>query len=57
MKNAHKAPQGFQIEKWCHFTITSYAIKFERLLKPFKAVFSGDAGYKFTGFEGGAENA
>jgi len=32
-------------------------VKFKRLLKPFKAVFSGGAGGEFRGFAGGAENA
>jgi hypothetical protein len=57
MKNAQEAAGRVQIGKWYQFTNYAQAIEFERLLKPFKGDVSGSAGGKFTGFEGGSENA
>jgi len=57
MKSAHKATGGFQIGKWYPTANFTRAIEFERFLKPFKGVVFGSAGGKFTGFQGGTENA
>jgi len=54
---AQEATGRVQIEKWYPTTTFGRAIEFERLLKPFKAVFSGGVGGEFRGFGGGAENA
>jgi hypothetical protein len=57
MKNAQEATGRARTGKWYQSTNYGRAIEFERLLKPFKAGVFGDAGGKFTGFEGGAGNA
>jgi hypothetical protein len=54
---AQEATGCAQFGKWHQFTNYGRAIKFERLLKPFKGGVFGNAGGKFLMFIGGSENA
>jgi hypothetical protein len=56
MKSVHNATGRLQNGKRYQFTNYGSAIKFERLLKPFKGDVSGGVGGKFSKFEGGSEN-
>jgi hypothetical protein len=54
---AKKPTEGPQTGKRYPTTTLGRAIEFERLLKPFKGVFSASPGGEFSGFAGGTENA
>jgi hypothetical protein len=54
---AHEATGRIRIGKRYPTAIYGLAIKFERLLKPFKGDVSDCAGGNFAGYKGGAENA
>jgi len=57
VKSAQEATGRVQIGNWYQFTMSGWAIEFERLLKPFKGDVSGSAGGEFSGFTGGTKNA